>query len=80
MLMDTTTIRVDRETHARLLQMSKLAGTSLGETVRDATEALNRQRFAHRVTQELAQLRNDREAWLAYLEEAESTSVADGVG
>ena len=39
-----------------------------------------RQRFAHRVTEELAQLRNDREAWLAYLEEAESTSVADGIG
>ena len=38
------------------------------------------QRFAHRVTEELAQLRNDREAWLAYLEEAESTSVADGIG
>jgi hypothetical protein len=32
------------------------------------------------VTEELAQLRNDREAWLAYLEEAESTSVADGIG
>ena len=60
--------------------MSKQAGASLAETVRDATEALSHQRIDHRVTEELAQLRNDREAWLAYLEEAESTSVTDGIG
>ncbi len=77
--MGTTTVRIDRETHARLVRMSKLAGVSLGATIRDATEALRRQRFAHRVVAEVAELRNDRAAWSSYLEEAESTSVVDGL-
>jgi hypothetical protein len=49
------------------------------ETVRDATEALGRQRFAHQVAAELAELRSDVDAWKAYLAEANSTSVADGI-
>jgi hypothetical protein len=39
-----------------------------------------RQRFADQVAGELAELRNDPEAWKAYLAEADSTSVSDGVG
>ena len=78
--MASTTVRIDRETHARLVEMSKLAGVSLGATIRDATEALSRQRFAHRVAAEVAELRADREAWASYLAEAESTSVTDGLG
>jgi len=76
----TTTIRVDTETHARLVQLSDAAGASLIDTVRDATEALRRQRFAHRVAAELAELRRDPAAWASYLADAERTSVADGLG
>jgi predicted DNA-binding protein len=76
----TTTIRVDTDTHARLLALSKATGTSLIETVRDATEALRRQRFAHQVAAELAELHNDPQAWAAYLGEADETSVSDGIG
>ena len=78
--MTTTTIRVDTETHARLLALSKATGTSLIETVRDAAEALRRQRFAYQVAAELAELHNDPQAWAAYLSEADETSVSDGVG
>jgi hypothetical protein len=78
--MGTTTIRVDTDTHARLLDLSKATGASLIETVRDATEALSRQRFAHQVAAELDKLRQDPQAWEAYLAEAEETSVSDGVG
>lgn len=78
--MSTTTIRIDIETHARLVELSDAAGASLIETVRDATEALRRQRFAHRVAEELAELRGDREAWASYLADVEGTSVADGIG
>ncbi|MFQ5967793.1 MAG: hypothetical protein ACE5MI_09295 [Acidimicrobiia bacterium] len=78
--MATTTIRVDTDTHARLLELSKATGASLIETVREAAEALRRQRFAHQVAAELDELRADPEAWQAYLAEAESTSVADGIG
>ncbi len=77
--MATTTIRVDTDTHSRLQALSKESGRSLIETIRDATEALGRQRFAHQVATELAALQADESAWKAYLAEADSTSVADGI-
>ncbi len=77
--MATTTIRVDTDTHARLQALSKETGRSLVDTVRDATEALGRQRFAHQVAGELAALQKSGDAWKAYLSEAESTSVGDGI-
>jgi len=78
--MGTTTIRVDTETHARLLELGRETGTSLIDTVRDAAEALRRQRFALDVAAELAELRSDPEAWQAYLAEADSTSATDAIG
>ncbi len=48
-------------------------------TVRQATAALHRQRFAGLVVSELERLRSDPEGWEAYLSDAESTSVADGI-
>jgi len=78
--MGTTTIRVDKETHARLVHLSRESGASIGDTVRDAAEALRRQRFAHRVADELADIRRDPAAWQAYLAEGNSTSVTDGIG
>jgi len=75
----TTTIRVDTETHARLVELSRLHGTTLIETVRDAAEALRRQRFATQVAAELRALRDTGDAWDEYLAEAETTSVSDGV-
>jgi len=78
--MSTTTIRVDTETHARLVELSRGAGVSLIDTVRAAAEALRRQRFATQVSAELADLQADTDAWDAYLAEGESSSVADGLG
>ena len=78
--MATPTIRIDAETHARLVELSDAAGASLMDTVRDAVEALRRQRFARRVTAEIAELRSDPDAWRSYLAEAESASVIDGLG
>ncbi len=78
--METTTIRVDRDTHARLLDMSSESGDSLTETVRQAAEALRRMRFGLRVQEEYAALRSDPDAWSDYLAEAESSHVADGIG
>lgn len=77
--MASTTIRVDTDTHARLQALSKESGKSLVDTIRDATEALGRHRFAHQVAGELAVLQEDEDAWRAYLAEADSTSVADGI-
>jgi hypothetical protein len=60
--------------------LSNETGASLIETVRDAAEALRRQRFAHQVADELAKLQQDPQAWDAYLTEANETSVSDGIG
>lgn len=78
--MSTTTIRVDTETHARLVELSEASGASLIATVRDAAEALRRQRFARQVVDELTTLRTDQEAWSSYLADGETTSVTDGIG
>ncbi len=77
--MATTTIRVDEATHAQLLDLSKATGASLIDTVREAAEALRRQRFAHQVADELAALRNDAEAWERYVAQADN-AVGDGLG
>lgn len=77
--MDTTTIRVDRETHSRLLEMSQNTGDSITETVRQAAEALRRLRFGLRVQEELAAMRGDPEAWTDYLAESELSQVSDGI-
>ena len=77
--MATTTIRVDEATHAQLLDLSKAAGASLIDTVREAAEALRRQRFAHQVADELAALRNDAEAWERYVAQSDN-AVGDGLG
>ena len=76
----TTTIRVDRLTHARLLELSRSADMSLIDTVRAAAEALRREQFARRAAGELAALREDPGAWEDYVTEAESSAVGDGVG
>jgi predicted transcriptional regulator len=76
---DTTTVRVDTETHAKLSELAEAGGTSLIETVRDAAEALRRQRFASQVAREMAELRADPEAWRDYEADMEATTVPDGV-
>lgn len=78
--MATTTIRVDLDTHARLVELGAARRESLMQTVRDAVDALHREQFAHQVASELATLRNDSDAWAAYLADAETTNVADGIG
>ena len=74
----TTTIRVDLDTHAELMQMSKASGTSLVETVRAAAEALRRQRFAQTVSAEYAALRSDPDAWAEYLADGD-LPAGDGI-
>lgn len=76
---NTTTIRVDLGTHERLVELSRAADTSLIQTVRDAAEALRRERYARRVRAEFAALRADPQAWQEYLADAELTAVTDGV-
>ena len=77
--MDTTTIRIARSTHERLRDISSETGDSLIETVRQATEALQRLRFGLRVQEEFAAVCRDPQARTDYLAEAESSHLADGI-
>lgn len=77
--MSTTTIRVDKDTHARLAQLSEASGATLVDTIRAAAEALHRQRFAQGVTAELAALATNAEAWDDYVGGADTAAVADGI-
>ena len=74
----TTTIRIDRDVHQRLLALSRESGRQLMDVVRDAADALERAKFAHLVAKEFDLLRSDIHAWNAYLGEAE-LAVDDGV-
>ncbi len=76
----TATIRVDIETHARLVELSRARHTSLGGRVHDAAEALQRPQSARQVTDELTALSDDPDAWNDDLADASSTSVHDGIG
>lgn len=78
--MSTTTVRVDTDTHARLSELSEASGATLMETIREATEALRRQRFARQVAAELAVLGADTAAWADYIADVDSSSVGDGIG
>lgn len=75
----STTIRVDRDTHRELQELSRASGRSMGETVRDAAVALRRQRFGEQVSAEVDTLRSRPEAWAEYLAEADATAVDDGL-
>ena len=74
----TTTIRIDRDVHRRLLALSRESGRQLMDVVRDAADALERSRFADLVAGEFNELRRDQHAWAAYLGEAD-LAVDDGV-
>lgn len=77
--MRSTTIRIDEQTHAELVRLAAARGDSLVDTVRDATIALRRQRFAEQVAREMHALQADPPAWVDYLAESEATTVRDGI-
>ena len=75
----STTIRVDRDTHQRLLVFSQQQGLSLMEVLRRATDALDRELFVGEDRAQIEKLKTDPQAWADYLRESSLTEVADGV-
>lgn len=74
----TTTIRVDRETHAKLLKLSRESGTPLIDTVRAAAEALQLKTVAERVRAELEAM--SAEDLASYRAEIDGFPTGDGIG
>ena len=79
LMTDSTTIRVDRDTHQRLLAFSQQQRLSLIEVLRRATDALDRELFVGEARAQIEKLKADPQAWADYLRESSLTEVADGV-
>jgi hypothetical protein len=74
----TTTIRVDRAVHERLLRIGRESGQQLVDVLSDATEALERAHFAKKVLIEMDSLRSDPESWNAYVADFD-LAASDGL-
>ena len=74
----TTTIRVDRETHRRLVAISRASDRPLIYVLRDAADALERSRFASLVTSQLDALRENPAHWASYSADAD-LALHDGL-
>jgi predicted transcriptional regulator len=79
LMTDSTTIRVDRDTHRRLLDLSQSSDLSLMEVLRRATAALEQQLFVAEAKSQMQRLRADPQAWVDYLRDSSLTEVSDGV-
>jgi predicted transcriptional regulator len=79
LMTDSTTIRVDRDTHRRLLDLSQSADLSLMEVLRRATAALEQQLFIAEAKSQMQRLRANPQAWADYLRDSSFTEVSDGV-
>lgn len=74
----TTTIRVDRAVHERLLQIGRDSGQQLVDVLSEATEALERARFAKKIRTEMDALRFDPQSWDSYLADFD-LAASDGI-
>jgi hypothetical protein len=76
--MSTTTIRVEKSVHERLLLIGRESDRALVDVIADATEALERARFAENVRTEMDRLRANPVAWKSYVLEF-GAAVSDGL-
>jgi predicted transcriptional regulator len=74
----TTTIRVDKAVHERLLQIGRESGRQLVDVLSDATEALERAHFANKIRIEMDALRSDPKSWASYVAEFD-LAASDGL-
>ena len=74
---DTTTIRVSREAHSKLVELSEATGKSLGSVLEDALEALLARKFAETIVEQMDALRPDPEAWADYLADLDLSAGHD---
>lgn len=70
-LTGSTTIRVDRDTHGRLMKISEETGTSIVDLVRESVRAFEHNLFAERLVAQLDAMRQDPDEWESYVEECE---------
>ena len=76
-----TTVRVKRETHAALVELSHRARQPMQEVLAEAVEAYRRERFLMELNASFAALRENPEAYEEELEErrAWDATLSDGL-
>ncbi|MBM4406522.1 MAG: toxin-antitoxin system protein [Chloroflexi bacterium] len=67
--MESTTVRLNKESYAKLRQLSKKSGESLQEVLAKAIDHLERKRFLEQANADFARLREDPKAWEEELRE-----------
>jgi Arc/MetJ-type ribon-helix-helix transcriptional regulator len=67
--MQTTTVRVSKQTHAQLRLLSQQIGESMQDVIAKAVELYQEQIFWQEVREAYARLRHDPQAWQEELEE-----------
>ena len=72
----TTTIRVDANTHARLVALSEESGRSIVDLVREAVTSLESRRFMDDLRAYYENLRENETDWHASIAEAEELARA----
>ncbi|MEX2309570.1 MAG: hypothetical protein WD738_18355 [Pirellulales bacterium] len=69
--MASDTVRINRETHAKLRDIAQASGQSMPEVLDEAIEVLRRIRLLEDTGRAFAALRSDPKAWRAELAERE---------
>jgi hypothetical protein len=67
--MPSRTVRIPRETHAKLRELARQTGHSMTDVLADAIDAYYRCQFLKGVNRDFARLRADATAWREELEE-----------
>lgn len=77
----TTTVRVTRETQAKLRAISEESGASIQEIIDEAVEAYRRRRIHEQANESYAALRQNPERWQEYTDEFEAwdATLMDGL-
>jgi hypothetical protein len=67
--MPSDTVRIKRETHAKLRDIAQASGQSMPEVLDEAIEVLRRARLLEDTSRAFTALRNDPRAWRAEMAE-----------
>jgi predicted transcriptional regulator len=80
--MASLTVRISRETHKSLKELSDLTGESMPSVLDKAVEAYRRRQFLQGLAADFARLRKDPKGWQQELDERADwdRTSADGLG
>lgn len=64
-----TTVRIDTDTHGRLMRISEESGKPLGQVISEAAAELEQRRFISQLRADYRRMRENPEEWESYVTE-----------